>query len=186
MFYPRITETELSMWTHWLPTAFVFERDGRQSLGAFLHRIGRLSAPQDVVEECRWAWTMDLFDAYELRTPARRDLRDPLVLGRLGTQHYRIALWGESLLPLEKITEIVQHSLTLRKRAVQWRTWSMLSGTLLGFAFGLWMAVQTPFPDDLLGISLSCAVLGFCCTGLPFQLYTPENRQQNFLDRYRR
>jgi hypothetical protein len=150
-----------------------------------MNRLEQLSAPRDVVEECQWAWTMGLFEAFELRTPARSDLRDPLVLGRLGTQHYRIALWGESLLPLEKIAELVQHSFTLHKQAAKWRTWSMINGTLLGLAVGIWVAAQTAYPDDLLGISISCAVLGFCSLALPFQIYTPENRQQNFLDCYR-
>ncbi len=90
LFYPRISEAELTMWTHWLPTALVF-RGGSQALcKSFLNRLERFNAPQEVVEECQWAWNMDLFEAYELRTPERRDMRDPVVLGRIGTQRYRI------------------------------------------------------------------------------------------------
>jgi len=63
MFYPSVLEDELTMWTHWLPTAFVFKYKTQVSRQAFLNRLERLGAPQEVVEECQWAWNMDLFDA---------------------------------------------------------------------------------------------------------------------------
>ena len=121
MFYPSVSEDELTMWTHWLPTAFVFKYRTQVSRQAFLNRLARLGAPQEVVEECQWAWNMELFEAYEVRTPERRDLRDPLVLGRIGTQRYRIALWGESLRPLHEISALVQHSFSIRRRAAHWQ-----------------------------------------------------------------
>jgi hypothetical protein len=184
-FYPWVSETEHTMWNHWLPTTAVFERRSRYAHIAFMNRLKQLSAPQEVVEECQWAWTMELFDAYELKTPERRDLRDPLVLGRLGTQRYRIALWGESLRPLKEIDDLVQKSLSIRKRAARWLQGSMLGGAALGLALGLWVAGQTPFEGDALGVSLACMALGSLCIGLPFYIYTPENRQQSFLDQYR-
>lgn len=186
MFYPRISEDELTMWTHWLPTAFVF-RGGSQALRqAFCNRLNRLGAPAEVVEECQWAWNMDVFEAYELRTPERRDLRDPLVLGRIGAQRYRMALWGESLRPLEEITMLVQQSLVIRQRARHWQLCTTVGGAMLGLGLGLWAAAQTPYGGYQFGIALVSTILGSGIGGVPFQLYTAENRQQQFLDRYRR
>jgi len=145
----------------------------------------RLGAPAEVVEECQWAWKMDLFEAYELRTPERRDLRDPLVLGRVGTQRYRIALWGESLRPLEEIKGLVAHSLVIHRRATHWQLWTTVGGALLGLGLGLWAAAQTPYEGYQVGITIVSTVLGSGIGGFPFQIYTPENRQQQFLDRYR-
>jgi hypothetical protein len=173
------------MWDHWLPTTSVFESGSQYAHIAFCNRLKQLNAPQEVVEECQWAWAMNLFEAYELKTPERRDLRDPLVLGRLGTQRYRIALWGESLRPLEEIHELVRKSLTIRQRATQWLLWSLSSGAALGLACGLWLAGQTPYEGDRLGVGLACMALGALIIGLPFYIQTPENRQQHFLDRYR-
>jgi hypothetical protein len=184
-FYPCISEVELTMWNHWLPTTTVFECRSQYARIAFFNRLKQLNAPQEVVEECQWAWTMELFEAYELKTPERRDLRDPLVLGRLGTQRYRMVLWGESLRPLEEIHELVQKSLTIRKRAAKWLLWSLSGGAAIGLTLGLWLAGQTPYGSDQLGVGLACMILGSLFMGLPFYIFTPENRQQHFLDRYR-
>lgn len=185
LFYPRISDDELTMWTHWLPTVFMF-RGGSQALHqAFRNRLERLGAPSEVMEECQWAWNMDLFEAYEIRTPERRDIRDPLVLGRLGTQRYRIALWGESLRPLADISLLVQQSLAIRQRAMHWQLWTTVGGALFGLAMGLWTATQTPYMGYQCGITLVSTILGSGIGGFPLQLYTAENRQQQFLDRYR-
>jgi hypothetical protein len=82
-------------WTHWLPTAIVFERTGALSPAEMTQTLSSLQAPPAVLEELDWTWTMDLFEAYAVRTPVRRDARDPLLLGRLGGQWYRLALWGK-------------------------------------------------------------------------------------------
>ena len=185
MFYPSVSEDELTMWTHWLPTAFVFKYKTQVSRQAFLNRLARLGAPPEVVEECQWAWNMDLFEAYEVRTPERRDLRDPLVLGRIGTQRYRIALWGESLRPLDEISALVQKSFSIRRRAAHWQLWTTVGGALLGLILGLWAAAQTPYEGYQFGIAIVSTILGSGIGGFPFQIYTPENRQQQFLDRYR-
>ena len=185
MFYPSVSEDELTMWTHWLPTVFVCKTGSQVSRRAFGSRLMRLSAPAEVVEECQWAWKMDLFEAYELRTPERHDLRDPLVLGRVGTQRYRIALWGESLRPLGEIKELVAHSLEIHRRATHWQLWTTVGGALLGLGLGLWAATQLPYEGYQFGITIVSTILGSGIGGFPFQIYTPENRQQQFLDRYR-
>ena len=185
MFYPSVSEDELTVWTHWLPTAFVFKYKTPVSCQALLSRLARLGAPPEVVEECQWAWNMDLFEAYEVRTPERRDLRDPLVLGRIGTRRYRIALWGESLRPLDEISALVQQSFSIRRRAAHWQLWTTAGGALLGLLLGLWAAAQTPYEGYQFGIAIVSTILGSGIGGFPFQIYTPENRQQQFLDRYR-
>jgi hypothetical protein len=173
-------------WTHWLPTAITFERTSLDSPAAVCSTLQELDAPPAVLEEFCWAWKLDLFEAYEVRTPIRRDLRDPLLLGRVGTQRYRMALWGESLRPLEEIATLVQRSLALRSRAVKWRVLLTMSGVLCGFGLGMWLGHQPSFEGKALGTGLMYALLSLFCVAFPLLLYTPENRQQDFLDRYRR
>lgn len=137
-FYPLIREPEMTTWTHWLPTVHVFPRSRLGSASEITHILSRLKAPAEVVEEFHWAWNMELFDVYEVRTPVRRDARDPVLIGRLGEERYRMAFWGESLLPLEQITELVQQSLAIKDRATVLRTWVLLGSTGLGLTFGVW------------------------------------------------
>jgi len=158
---------------------------GALSPAEMTQTLTSLQAPPAVLEEWDWSWTMDLFEAYAVRTPVRRDARDPLLLGRLGGQWYRLALWGESVRPLEEITALVQQSLTIRARAAKRRLWLGRGGTLPGLvllAWGgsLWWAGQP------VGTGLQCTwwIVFLACLWMLMQ--TPENCQQDFLDRYRR
>ena len=186
LFYPTISDAEMNIWRHWLPTTRIFARGSWMFPDTVVNTLERHHAPPEVLEEFRWASTMGLFDAYEIRTPQRRDLRDPLLIGMHGKQRYRIALWGESLRPFEEITTLVQDSLSLRARAAKQRTWLVIGGTLTGLCTGLWLGRQASFEGDPIGAGILFAVLSFFVMWLLFQAYTPENRQQQFLDRYRR
>ncbi len=185
LFYPLVTEQEKVMWTHWLPTSVVFDRTPTFSPSEVTKALTRLKAPSEVLEEFHWTWNMDLFEAYEMRTPVRRDARDPLLLGRLGGQWYRLALWGESLLPLEEIMALVQQSLALRARAARRRVWLGLGGTLPGLALVLWLGYML-CEGEAVGTGLLLTFLIFFFAWLPMLVYTPENCQHDFLDRYRR
>lgn len=185
LFYPMIPEKELVTWTHWLPTCLTFTSSSEVARKAFVRELERLAAPQEIVDECQWSWSMGLFEAYELRTPEHRSHRDPLVLGRLGSERYRIALWGESLRPFEEVNALVEESLAIRHRATSWQLWLTTSGALLGMAVGLWMAMQVPSPVFIPGFIGMGATFGAVIGRLPFHLDNPENRQQRFLDRYR-
>jgi hypothetical protein len=185
MFYPAASDAELSIWTHWLPTSLVFPRVDSKVPCKLDDALEQLHAPCDVLEECRWSCALELFDSYEIRTPQRRDLRDPLLLGRCGSQRYRVALWGESLRPFEDITALVQESLGHRKRAARWRELIMSGGMLLGLALGLWLGSQPSYEGSQIGAGLMFAFLGLLFTGVLTQAYAPETRQQRFLDRYR-
>jgi hypothetical protein len=185
LFYPLVSEQEMVTWTYWLPTAITFDRVNGLSPFDVVSTLTRLDAPPEVLEEFHWSWKMELFETYEVRTPVRRDLRDPVLLGRLGSQCYRIALWGESLRPLGEITELVQHSLEIRARATRWHRWLMVAGTLLGLGLGVGLGSQPDIEGRPLDMGLLCALLGLFFTWLPSFLYTPENRQHSFLDRYR-
>jgi hypothetical protein len=129
---------------------------------------------------------MGLFEAYELRTPTRRDLHDPLLIGRQGSDRYRIALWGESLRPLEEIHELVQQSLAIRRQAARWRLGAMAGGPLVGLSLGLLIGSASSYLGAPVETGLAYSVFGLILTWIPAQAYTPENRQQDFLDRYRR
>jgi hypothetical protein len=180
-----MSEEELDIWAHWLPTAVVHACVSCELSCEVVSTLTRLDAPQEVLEECRWSCALELFEAYEIRTPERRDLRDPLVIGWCGRQRYRVALWGESLRPFAEITALVQESLALRKRAARWQALIIGGGGLLGLALGLWLGSRPTFAASQLGASILFALLGLLCTGLPAQAYAPEIQQQRFLDRYR-
>ena len=184
LFYPLVTEQERVTWTHWLPTSIVFDRARALSPSGVVNALTRLKAPPEVLEEFHWTWNMNLFEAYEVRTPVRRDARDPLLLGRLGGQWYRLALWGESLLPLEEITALVQQSLAIRARAARRRIWLGLGGTLPGLALVLWLGYML-WEGEPVGTGLLLTFLIFFFAWLPMLVYTPENCQHDFLDRYR-
>jgi len=184
LFFPVVTEEEMVTWTHWLPTCLVFDCASVHTHADVINTLTQLKAPPEVLEEFHWSWKLGLFESYEIRTPVRTDARDPLLLGRVGEQRYRLALWGESLLPLEQITMLVQQSLALRTRVEKRKGWVALGGALFGLAIGSLWAWLAPVPQPI-GISFLFAFIGFFLAWLPTFLYTPENRQHDFLDRYR-
>lgn len=184
LFYPQVTEQEREMWTHWLPSTRLFDCVTMFTPERVLSVLDKLEAPPEVLEEFQWAWKTELFESYEVRTPVRRDVRDPLLLGGHGGKTYRIALWGESLRPLEEIATLVQRSLVIKERAMKGRLWWPLGGTLLGFLLGLYLGSLAPGSIPL-GSGAFFAVVGLTISWLPTILYTPENRQHDFLDRYR-
>jgi hypothetical protein len=184
LFFPVVTEEEMVTWTHWLPTCMVFDGTSVHAPADVISTLTQLKAPPEVLEEFHWSWKLGLFDSYEIRTPVRTDPRDPLLLGRVGDQRYRLALWGESLLPLEQITALVQQSLALRTRVEKRKGWMALGGALFGLAIGLLWAWLSPVVQPI-GVSFLFAFVGFFLAWLPTFLYTPENRQHDFLDRYR-
>jgi hypothetical protein len=184
LFYPVVSAEEMTMWSYWLPTTITFETPHVTFPSVMLSRLNRLHAPPAVLEEFQWAHKMDLFEAYEVMTPERQDLRDPLLLGCVGNQRYRIALWGESLRPLEEIANIVQQSLAVRRRFARWQRGVIAVSTLCGVGFGWWMSGQGAFEGSRVASGFIWALICSCFAWLPF-LYTPASRQQDFLDRYR-
>lgn len=185
LFYPLVSESEMVTWTHWLPTTLTFTQEMVWSPDRLLNTLTQLNAPSTVREEFLWSWKMGLFEAYVVRTPARRDLHDPLLLGKRGSQYYRIALWGESLRPLEEIATLVQQSLAVRQCATGRRAWAAYSGTLLGFTFGMWVSTLPTYHGNALSAGVAFALLGLFFVAILWFLRTPENCQQDFLDRYR-
>jgi len=185
LFYPLVTAQEMTTWTYWLPTSLVFERTAGHSPAEVISALTRLQAPPEVVEECQWSWKLDVFEAYEVRTPVRRDFRDPVLLGRASGQTYRLALWGESLLPLEQLTALVQQSFVVRARAATRRVWWGLGGSLPGLALAGWMGALR-WSGHEVGAGPAVALLVLLLAWLPLLVHTPENAQHDFLDRYRR
>ncbi len=185
LLYPMVTEQEMDMWKDWLPTCFLFRGGAYVSWKAFLYRLTEFGAPPEVVEECQWAWERDLFESYEIRIPQRRDLRDPLVLGWIGAQRSRIALWGESLLSLEEISGLVAESIVIKKSATRWQLISKFGWALLGLVLGLVLAADAPLAYQFIAVT-TAIMLGVGIGAFPYRIFTPENRQQQFLDRHRR
>ena len=185
LFYPLLSEADLDVWSHWLPTTLAFDRTRPTCQVDIVNTLMKHHAPTEVVEEFQWSWNMEIFDTYELKTPMRRDFRDPLLIGRQGHQRYCMALWGESLRPFPEIAQLVRQSLQIRKRTAICRTWLPLGGTLTGFLLGLWLTSQGKLDGYCLDIAAAFAIQGFIYMWLPYWISSPENRQHNFLDRYR-
>ena len=160
IFFPIVTKEEMVTWTHWLPTCMVFDCASVHTPADVISTLTQLKAPPEVLEEFHWSWKLGLFESYEIRTPVRTDARDPLLLGRVGEQRYRLALWGESLLPLEQITTLVQQSLALKTRVEKRKGWTALGGALFGLAVGLLWAWLSPMTQPI-GISFLFAFVGF-------------------------
>jgi hypothetical protein len=184
-FYPSLSKEEMQVWKPWLPTAIVLRRKPTSTLAGGVRALEQLEAPKEVIDEFSWSWNMELFDEYELRTPERRDWRDPLLLGRCASQRYRIALWGESLRPFDEIADIVQRSLAVRARAIKHRVLTVMGSMFAGGALGLWMASQVSPGEDQIATCFSFTVLGLVFALMLSWLHSPERRQQDFLDHYR-
>ena len=132
----------------------------------------QLKAPPEVLEEFHWSWKLGLFESYEIRTP-RTDARDPLLLGRVGEQRYRLALWGESLCLWSRLP-LVQQSLALRTRVEKRKGWTALGGALFGLALGLLWAWLSPVTQPL-GISFLFAFVGFSWHAANIPVYAGES-----------
>lgn len=190
LFYPKVSGKEMETWSHWLPTSINFEEASFVTFSEILGTLKNLNAPLEVVDEFLWSFKLELFNAYQIRTPVRIDSRDPLLLGRAGGIWYRIALWGESLLPLEQIKELVEESLEIRRRASRQHPWLLLFSGL-----GLMGSVFLLFLADFFRIDgyffYEPSALAMVLVGVSFAMFgvaladTPENRQQTFLDRFR-
>ena len=181
--FPVVTKEEMVTWTHWLPTCMVFDCASVHTPADVISTLTQLKAPPEVLEEFHWSWKLGLFESYEIRTPVRTDARPPVTWTRRGATLPSGPL-GESLLPLEQITTLVQQSLALRTRVEKRKGWTALGGALFGLAVGLLWAWLSPVTQPI-GISFLFAFVGFFLAWLPTFLYTPENRQHDFLDRYR-
>jgi hypothetical protein len=183
LFYPPVSEEEMTVWGHWLPQSFLFDCMQLSFSGCLevTSTLARLNAPSEVLEEFRWASSVDLFEAYEVRTPVRCDLQDPLLLGRLGNQWYRLALWGESVLPLEQIATLVRQSLAIKARVSKKQK---IVGSL-GIASGIAFWAGCLYFHNGMGAGLLLLLVCTVWTWIPSVVYTPENAQHNFLDRYR-
>lgn len=187
-FYPPVSKEEAEMWRLWLPTAVTFCRvpcfNENETRTLLTKVLGGREVPSEVLEEFIWSWQMGMFETYQVRTPVRRDARDPLLLGLAQGKWYRIALWGESLLPLKRIKELVKESLELRDRASRRRRW-LIPLSALG-AFGLSLAVYLfpQFFESHETLALLAALAGVLALIMNLAR-TAENVQHDFLDRYR-
>ena len=181
LFYPECGQEEMAIWTHWLPTSHIFFAGATYAIWGILQN---LKAPREVLEEFKWASHLQMFDEYAIRTPIRRDGKDPLLLARAGNVWYRLALWGESaLLSVQEISLLASKSLVVKSRVAKWEKRIGLGG--IGLAFFAWLAclwLETAPSGIGLVLMLLIAFLGW----MPTLVYKPENAQHNFLDRYRR
>jgi hypothetical protein len=96
-FYPSIDAKTWEIWAWYLPTAH---------WGIALQEYHFDLIPLEVLTEWQFAKSLDLFDAYWIRTPKTRKT-DPILLGWRYGVPYLLARWGESLLPWETIQKIV-------------------------------------------------------------------------------
>jgi len=55
LFFPVVTEEEMVIWTHWLPTCMVFDGASVHALADVIGTLTQLKAPPEVLEEFHWA-----------------------------------------------------------------------------------------------------------------------------------
>lgn len=185
MFYPECTQDEMTMWTHWLPTSHTFIAGATYAIWGTLQKW---EAPVEVMNEFKWASNLHMFDEYAIRTPVRRDARDPLLLARLKDVWYRIALWGESnLFSVQEISSFVRESLAVKSRIAKRQRRIALWGTGFALLTAMVCLLQgAPRSDIGPGIGLLLTFFMAVFAWMPMLTYKPENAQHDFLDRYRR
>ncbi|MDP3735634.1 MAG: hypothetical protein Q8R39_04380 [bacterium] len=193
LFYPVISAEEESTWQAWLPTRYAYSHANRALLHHTVARtLAQHEAPKEVHEELRFADELELFASYELRTPERRDLRDPLFIGTdKNSVRHRIALWGESIRPIGEIASIVSASRRVKFRGWLWRLGFVGAVAALSYLAGLELEVAYPARNAaaharnaLTFLTFSCLVTFFALVGV-FLSRSPENARQDFLDRFR-
>jgi len=173
----------MEMWTHWLPTEHSYNAAATYAIKTTLQK---LNAPQEVIDEYEFAAKLG-FHEFAMRSPVRKDARDPLLLARMGRVWYRIALWGESLLPLDQIGALVLESLEIRQSTARRWFWLRLGGGLGALAIALWSlhAIFMNTRTDA-GLGFVVAWMLFCFTWVATLVHSADNAQHSFLDRYRR
>jgi hypothetical protein len=83
------------------------------------------------------------------------------------------------------MTALVQESLVIRAHAAKRRVWLGIGGTIPGLALASWLSYLL-WDGQPVGTGLLLTFLLFFFAWLPMLVYTPENCQHDFLDRYRR
>ena len=184
IFYPLISEEEMTVWTLWLPATLTYHRSSHWFPSPLISALMQLKAPQDILETCRWACNMDFFETFAIKTRKHQGKTASLLIGQKDGKSYRIARWGNNVRPFAEIRTIVASSRILKDRTT-WRHHCLIAcGTLLGLGLGGWLASQPLFVGNPSHLSLSLALLGLSSTWLYTRAYTPEQRQQAFLNRF--
>ena len=185
LFYPECGQEEMAMWTHWLPTSYTFIAAATYAIWGALQKW---EAPVEVMDEFKWALNLQMFEEYAIRTPVRRDARDPLLLARLKDVWYRIALWGESkLFSVEEISSFVRESLVVKSCIAKRQKRIALWGTGLAILTAIVCVLSGALRSDIgPGIGLLLTFFMSVSAWMPMLTYKPENAQHDFLDLYRR
>ncbi len=103
LFWPQLSPKEFAIWEWYLPTMYL-RGSGYNEWAAYNFDI----IPDDALVEIKEAIDMKVFDFMEIRTPERKHMTDPVVIGYVKIPGYDpigflIVRWGESLIPFEEI-----------------------------------------------------------------------------------
>ncbi|MBI4992010.1 MAG: hypothetical protein HZB99_02225 [Candidatus Harrisonbacteria bacterium] len=178
-FYPEISTENMKIWGTWLPRLYS-ESDFKD------YRFDQI--PEEVLAEWKLAKNLGLFEVYEIRTPESPEMQDPILIGYFKNTPYLIARWAESLMPFEKIKELVEKSKKIQSSA-DWRksfygvVFQIIFSIGLGLFFEDWrfclLVLLFPF----------CWIIGMTGSmifgGLLNYVCNLEESGKSFLDKYR-
>lgn len=172
-FYPVISAEDLKTWRTWLPTAYSDANSGFAN-----YRFDLM--PTEVLAELEFSRKLDLFDHYEIWTPEQPKAQDPVLVGYLDQTPYLLARWGESLMPFEKIQELVQRANEIRKFGDTLLLRFVLSAVLMVLTIPASIIYKTSnWPTAVFGIAIILTISSLF-------LYTNvDNRATRFLDQHR-
>jgi len=119
--YSKITEEDMKVWEVWLPKKYLEYQFSDYSFDQI---------PLEVTKEIKTVRALKLFDTLAIMTPEKVKV-DPILIGWFDGVAYLIARWGESLIPFNKIKELVKESQELERKG---GPKIVLSGLLMLFA----------------------------------------------------
>lgn len=171
---PPLSQDEMTVWREWLPTSY---SDGDTGSRYMTHyNFDRI--PKPVLTKWKFYKDQKIFEAFEIWTPERALVDDPILLGVIGTNRYLLARWGESDANLLSFDDI-RRRIWLRICSHSAR-WGMLGVIIPGFFLPLMVlqlmsesGASASFPSAVWPITAVVCVLGW--TAVFLRLYIRDN-----------
>lgn len=137
-----MTVEEFRVWSAWLPAVYGEFTHHRtlpaRRFAGFIESYSYDSIPLPVLKLWKHCRDNNLFETYEIWTPARLHVNDPALIGRLGSARYLLARWGESdanWLSYEDIRAIVNAPMRRLRASLNRPAFPMIIGLLFTVGF---------------------------------------------------
>jgi len=154
---PPMSPEEVAIWRAFLPTSY------GSGYGNYSRNIGDYSfdrIPLPVLE--RWNQTKQerIYDSFEIWTPEKLEVVDPILVGTIGPRYYMLARWAESDANLVSI-DTIKKKLFATWLVENW--WGVLIGIAIFFAAGTGIglgAVRLLSTSLLIGLTGAAGFVG--------------------------